>query len=305
MAIDFLGIQAFLAVAECGSFALAAERLHLTQTAVSHRMRKLEESLGAQLLVRTSRGISLTQAGEALLPRARAPLEQLEASCDAVRRHGQGAANWVSFACLPTIAASLLVPLLHQVQQALPAQPVRVFDSSPVETMELLQARTTAFGLALLQPLPAALVATAIADEPFVLTCPPGHRLASRRSVDWVELQAEPLIRISLSAGNSMRIDRSLGELRERLQWRYEVQRTAIALDMVRGGFGLSVVPKLAVGGAAGLVVVGLRGPEVTRPLALVTRAGEALDTSHRMVADAAVDLLRSLRLAAAPGRSP
>lgn len=93
MAIDFLGIQAFLAVAECGSSALAAERLHLTQTAISHRMRKLEESLGAQLVVRTSRGIALTQAGEALLPRARAPLEQLEASCDAARRHGQGAAS--------------------------------------------------------------------------------------------------------------------------------------------------------------------------------------------------------------------
>src|SRR5881398_3091426 len=87
--IDFLGIQAFLAIVECGTFGLAAARLHLTQTAISHRMRKLEDSLGVQLIVRTSRGVSLTQAGEALLPRARNSVRQLEESCEIVRKHGQ------------------------------------------------------------------------------------------------------------------------------------------------------------------------------------------------------------------------
>ena len=52
--VDFLGIQAFLAVAECGSFGLAAQRLHLSQTAISHRMRKLEENLGAANVELTS-----------------------------------------------------------------------------------------------------------------------------------------------------------------------------------------------------------------------------------------------------------
>jgi DNA-binding transcriptional LysR family regulator len=125
MPIDFLGIEAFLAGAECGSFGLAAERLHLSQSAISHRMRKLEESLGVRLMVRTTRGVVLTQAGDALLPRARAALLQLEASCDTVRAHGRPMGQRVAFSCLPTLAATALVPLL---QRYAPVSSLAYFD---------------------------------------------------------------------------------------------------------------------------------------------------------------------------------
>ncbi|MEJ8840649.1 LysR family transcriptional regulator [Ramlibacter sp. AN1133] len=90
MPIDFLGIEAFLAIAECGSFSLAAQRLHLSQTAISHRMRKLEETLGVQLVLRTSRGIALTPAGNRLLPRARLPVPNAPMRLEP-------AANWREF----------------------------------------------------------------------------------------------------------------------------------------------------------------------------------------------------------------
>lgn len=293
MQIDFLGIQAFLAVAECGSFGLAAGRLHLSQTAISHRMRKLEESLGVQLIVRTSRGIALTQAGDALLPRARMAVQQLAASFDAVRAHGQNVTHWVTFGCLPTVATGILVPLLRDGRQAQPAQ-VRVFDSSPVEILELVQARTASFGITLLQPVPQALAMQPIAQEPFVLVCPQQHPLAAQPAVEWAELEGEPLIRISLPAGNSVTIDLSLGILRERLHWRYEAQRTAMALEMVRGGLGLTFVPRLSVQSGRGLAVVPLRGPEVKRTLALLTRADAALSQAEQFFADAACGLIRA-----------
>jgi len=65
MRVDYLGLEAFVAVAELGSFSRAAQRLNLTQTALSHRIRKIEEDLGTRLLVRTSREVSLTMAGQA------------------------------------------------------------------------------------------------------------------------------------------------------------------------------------------------------------------------------------------------
>jgi DNA-binding transcriptional LysR family regulator len=292
--IDFLGIQAFLAVAECGSFGLAAERLHLSQTAISHRMRKMEESLGVQLIVRTSRGIALTQAGDALLPRARTALQELEDSCDEVRKHGQNATQWVSFGCLPTLAISLLVPLLEEAQRAWPGLPVRAFDASPVEIVELVQARTASFGLTLLQPAPEGLSVQPLAQEPFVLACPERHPLAQRPSVAWAELQDEPLVRISLRSGNSMTIDASLGALRERLRWRYEVQRTAMAIELVRAGLGLTFVPRLSVQAGDGLAVVALQEPVVHRTLALLTRFGESLGPQERFLAGAAADLIRA-----------
>ena len=61
-----LGLQAFVSIAERGSFHAAASHLNLSQTALSHRIRKLEDGLGIQLLQRTTRQVSLTKAGTAI-----------------------------------------------------------------------------------------------------------------------------------------------------------------------------------------------------------------------------------------------
>lgn len=293
MQIDFLGIQAFLAIAECGSFGQAADRLSLSQTAVSHRMRKLEESLGTPLLVRTTRGVALTQAGSAFLPRARAAVQQLEISCDRVRKDGQAADRWMAFALLPTIASSVLVPLLQRHERVQPDHPVRVFDSSPSEIIDLVESGAAAFGLTVLRSISPRLESTTIADEPFVLVCPLGHPLAARERVGWAELGAEPLIRISLPSGNSMSIDDAIGPLREQLNWRYEAQRNAGALEMVRGGIGLTVVPRLSLGDDPGVAVVPIESPQVRRTLAVVRRRGEALPQAAQWLCEQAVELLR------------
>ena len=74
MRIDFLGLEAFLSIAERGSFQRAAAHLNLSQTAISHRMRKLEEDLGLKLFARTTREVTLTRAGIDFLPKARRAL---------------------------------------------------------------------------------------------------------------------------------------------------------------------------------------------------------------------------------------
>jgi DNA-binding transcriptional LysR family regulator len=297
MHIDFLGIQAFLAIAESGSFAAAAAELRLSQTAVSHRMRKLEESLGVRLLARTTREITLTDAGRALLPHARSAVRQLAQSCDSVRKHGEHASDWAAFACLPTIAAGVAAALLLAGRGAFPERAVRVFDSSVREIAELVESGTAAFGLTMAQGA-GDLLAERIADEPFVLVLPPGHALAARGPVAWAELADSPLIRISLPSGNSTSIDDAIGPLREQLHWRYEAQRNAMALDMVRAGLGLTVAPLLSVLDAPGIAWAPLRGPAVTRTLVAVTRRGAVLDGAEAFLRERAIGLIRE-RLAA------
>jgi DNA-binding transcriptional LysR family regulator len=85
MRIDFLGLQAFVSVAERGSFLRAAAHLNLSQTALSHRMKKFEEDLGVALFVRTTRQVSLTAVGLELLPRACALLDELSDTLEGVR----------------------------------------------------------------------------------------------------------------------------------------------------------------------------------------------------------------------------
>jgi DNA-binding transcriptional LysR family regulator len=293
MQIDFLGIQAFLAIAECGSFGQAAQRLHLSQTAVSHRMRKLEESVGTPLLVRTTRGVAMTQAGSAFLPQARAAVQQLEASCEMVRMHTHDANRWIAFGLLPTLSASVLVPLVQRHEREQPHFQLRVFDSSPVEILDLVESGTASFGLTVLRDLGAALQATSIAEEPFVLACPRDHPFAARERIAWADLGREPLIRLSLPSGNSMTIDDAIGPARDQLNWRYEAQRNDRALDMVRGGLGATVVPKLSVGQAAGVAVVPIDTPAVRRTLGLVTRRGEKLPHAARWLCEQAAEVVR------------
>ncbi len=78
--MDIAALQAFLAVAESGSFSMASERLFLTQPAISKRIAQLESELNTRLFDRIGRGVSLTESGQALLPRARHILLEVEDS---------------------------------------------------------------------------------------------------------------------------------------------------------------------------------------------------------------------------------
>src|SRR5438045_6825872 len=77
MKIDFDGIQAFVLIAELGGFRKAANYLHLTQTALTRRVQKLESYLGVRLLERTTRSVELTAVGRNFLPQAQRMVNEL------------------------------------------------------------------------------------------------------------------------------------------------------------------------------------------------------------------------------------
>ncbi|MET4576270.1 LysR family transcriptional regulator [Ottowia thiooxydans] len=294
MHIDFLGIQAFLAIVENGSFQLAAVELNLSQTAVSHRMRKLEEFLGVRLIARTTRDVTLTDAGRALLPDARRAVRELGMSCEAVRQHGQHAPDWLAFACLPTLCTNLVSPLLTEASQTWPDTFVRVFDTATREIVELVESKVAAFGISVMHQGYGNLSVEVIAEEPFVLICPLGHRFASLGSVDCSALEHETMIRISLTTGNSTTIDGALGRAREHLHWRYEALHNSVAVDMVRAGLGLTIVPRLSLRPEPGVAIVRLNSPRIQRTLCAVNRRDDSTNERERWLQARAVDFLKT-----------
>jgi DNA-binding transcriptional LysR family regulator len=272
MQIDFLGMQAFLSIVECGGFQPAAVQLNLSQTAISHRIRKLEEGLGVRLIARTTRELTLTDAGRALLPRVRGAIRELESSYDTLRQHRSSAPQWLTFACLPTLAASHMPNVLKRFATVYPDIAVRMFDNSIAEIAELVDSESAAFGISVNSPTRLNLTIERFAREPFALVCPLGHRLLEREVVRWEDLIDETLIRISLHAGNSTTIDDALGNRRMQFRWGYETQHTGAAIDFVRAGLGLTVVPCLAASCYPGVVALPLVEPQITRCLATVMR---------------------------------
>jgi DNA-binding transcriptional LysR family regulator len=279
MRIDFLGLHAFVAIAERGSFQHAAAHLNLSQTALSHRIRKLEEDLGVKLLSRTTREVSLTQAGLNLLPKVKDTIESLAVSLDQLRHEGRSRQETLAIGCLPTVASGRLPRALQRFQERHPDVVIRIYDNSATEIAELVQAGTIEFGITMVAAHRWDFDIEMLIKDPFTLVCPEDHPLASQPSLSWSDLADEPMIRISSRAGNRMIIDDALGSRRESLCWRYEAQHIQTAIALVRAGVALTVVPRLSVDpfDEKGLKLVPLRNPSVTRQLGIVSKRGVPL----------------------------
>lgn len=287
MHIDFLGLQTFLSIAERGSFQRAAAHLNLSQTALSHRMRKFEADLGVKLLTRSTRPITLSAAGLELLPKARRILDEIESSFESLRRAGQHRQERIAIGCLPTIAAHYVPRLLRGFSERYPEITVKIHDNSAAEIAELVQSGTAEFGITIVSANRIDLEIKPLFKEPFVLICPTSHAFARQKHVNWSELARIPLVRISPQAGNRALIDDALGSRRDTLHWRYEVQHLSTAVSMVTAGLGLAIVPRLAIDVAdtPGLKAVPLRNPGIVRTLGLLTKRGTSLSPPAELLA--------------------
>ncbi len=288
MRIDFLGIEAFLSIAERGSFHRAATHLNLSQTALSHRMRKLEDDLGVALFTRTTRQVALTPAGVELLPRARRMFEEITASCEALRAQGRARQERVAIGCLPTIATNHMPPVLEAFSAAHPAIRVQIHDASAKEIAELVQAGEADFGVTIVSAGRWDLDVRPLMKEPYVLVCAADHPLAGRPQVGWSDIEGLPLVRISSQTGNRAILDEALGSRREAMLWRYEVAHLATALRIVRQRIALAVVPRLAVegDGSSELRAVPIRGPSVSRTIGILTKRGLPLSAPGKALLD-------------------
>jgi DNA-binding transcriptional LysR family regulator len=286
MRLDLPGLQAFLAIADRGSFHAAAAHLGLSQTALSHRIRKLEELLGVKLLARTTRQVALTPAGVELLPKARRLIEDMTAAFDGLRRQASGSRERIAIGCLPTVAAMCLPPALARFRDGFPQTTVKVHDNSATEIADRVQSGEAVFGITIVTANRWDLDVQPLAREPFVLVCRKDMPLADRPSLSWAEIEGLPLIRISAETGNRILIDDALGVRRDAMLWRYEVQRVTTAVGFVRAGIGFAVVPRLAFDPASEptLVAIPLGKPAVFRTLGLVIRKGMELGHPARQL---------------------
>lgn len=279
MRIDFLGLHAFVAIAERGSFQLAAAHLNLSQTALSHRIRKLEDDLGVKLLTRSSREISLTPAGLNLLPRMRKMIEDLTQSLDTLREMGRSRQERLAIACVPTIAAGLIPRVLPAFRALHPNVVLHIHDNSASEIAEFVNDGTVEFAITLVSAHRWDFDIQTLARDPFVLVCHEDYATDLGPAVSWADVATRPLVRISSHTGNRMMIDDALGSRREALNWSYEVQHVISAIAIVRSGVALAVIPRFALSSADlnGLRVIELRNPNVSRQIGIVAKRSTPL----------------------------
>jgi len=294
MRIDFLGLQAFLSIAERGSFQKAAAHLNLSQTAVSHRMRKLEDELGIKLFARTTREVTLTRAGIDFLPKAQKAIAGLEQSFDELKQQGAKRRERLDIACLPVFAVHHLPPILSRFNRTHPDVEIRIFETPSAAIAALVESGEVEFGLSVIQTNRWDLDVEAIADVPLVLACPTSHPLARKRAVTWKELRNTPLIRVGTKTAIRSIIDDAMGAAHLAPNWQYEVQHVETAVHLVEAGLGLAVVLSVDVAFHRGRSVIAmpLRAPKVVVTYGLVTRRGMPLSPAAAAVRELLVQEL-------------
>jgi len=124
------GLRAFEAAARLGSFTAAAAELHVTQTAISHQIRRLEEQVGLPLFRRLGRAIEPTAAGRELLPAVRLAFDELRRAAERLRRQRLSDRRTLTVSTLPSFAATWLVPRLSGFQARHPDIDVRITTSA-------------------------------------------------------------------------------------------------------------------------------------------------------------------------------
>src|SRR5258708_26594910 len=141
--LDSRQLRAFSILARTGSFTAAARELHLTQSAVSHAIRSLEEDVGCRLLDRTGKKATLTQSGEQLLQRTDRILSEMELAREELKRLGKWGASRLRLTATLTICQHLLPTVLREFKESFPACAITL---EPGDTAGALEAVWAARG---------------------------------------------------------------------------------------------------------------------------------------------------------------
>ena len=250
--IKLKDLRYLVAVADTRHFGRAAERCFVSQPTLSAQLKKLEQSLGVQLIERQPNNVALTDPGEQIVARARRILEACEEVTTLARSHRDPLAGVLRVALLPTIGPYLLPHIARPLQRALPRLQLHLHEYQTMPMLERLKAGELDVGILALPVDLDGLEARELFSEPFKVLIPDRHALAQRSRVTMGDLEGQSLL--LLEEGHCLR-DQALALCsRAGLGERQDFSATSLETlrQMVATGAGITLLPQLATEGAYG-----------------------------------------------------
>lgn len=278
MNFDLADLRAFVTVADLGGFRAASEALHISQSALSRRVDKLEQALGFRLLERTTRKVELNAMGRNFIGKARHVLNELESALLGMTDLADRLRGQVSVACIPSAISNFLAGIVGKFHDAYPRIHIRLLDDTASEILLSVARAEVDFGISYLGTQEPDLAFEPLLEEPFVLACRPEHPLAQKRQVTWEELAEHDCVTLAHGSGNRMLIDQACATLSTHHTWGCEVRHVPAMVSLIEAGVGVGAVPALSVrGNRAGLVSVPLVEPKVFRSIGIISLRGRPL----------------------------
>lgn len=281
-------ISAFLAAARLSSFTRAADQLHVTQAGLSAIVRELETQFGCRLFERTTRSVSLTREGRALLPFAERILDDLNQAQSAVLATNASIKRTLTIAATPIVAATLIPHASQHFSQQHPGIDIRVKDVPQQEVQKLVESGEADVGFSVFIK-PAASVATARVCNFRLLGIAPQGSLGAgkaRARGSACALDALPALRL-IALPSSMLIqqfiDTQIARAGLNLEPRTVCNSMQTILALVASGQGMALLPSMVmpVCRLYRLDVAAIESPEITIPFYKIARKGHQLHGAY------------------------
>jgi DNA-binding transcriptional LysR family regulator len=277
--IELRHLRYFVTVAEELHFGRAAQRLNLSQPPLSQQIRKLEEILGFPLFTRTSRSVSLTNAGEAFLQRARRTLRNVQRDIDETRSIGRGDVGSLHIGFIGSGVLSVLPEIFRSFREAYPLVQLHLHESFTALVTEGLENGTLDAGFLRDGDPVEGLSVSTIFSERFVAVVPATHPCAKQKSISPTALRDQPFVYYPRNAGaRAFEKPLTLCEAHGfRPQIVQEASHWLTILRLIAAGQGVSIAPacvrRIA---SAEVVCLPLRGAKAVSNIELAWLAGDS-----------------------------
>ena len=279
MNVTLRQLHAFIAVAQTGSFTLAAERLFVTQSALSGLIRELESSLGLRLFDRSTRRLRLSVIGQELYQQIEKILHDLEGVVSEAGNLKALQRGKVRIAVPQLLACTLLPQVMADFKALHPGVQLRMVDCAVESVMARVFSGEVDIGIGPERETNSDIEAAELFTLPFMVVLPKGHPLAAQEQVRWQDLSAQPLI--TLQGQFTELLVSDAGDAARDLQQDSFMQVTFMtsALALVRAGLGITLCMPYArlLVEQNGLVMRPLVHPQVQRSFWIFTRKGRSL----------------------------
>ena len=258
-------LRYFIALAGSLNFTRAAERLHVTQSTLSHQIKQLEDELGTPLFDRIGKRVALTEAGDEFLHHATKALREIDLGLGALRKDAPDTAGELRIGATQTFNLGFIPDCIASFHERHPRVRVVVEELPAEQIAARLQQGTLDLGIAYRPGVPGPLQFEPLYNEEMVLVVAQGHPLSRRKRVRMVELHRLPMVLLPASFATRQMLDECFRACGAEPQVVAEINTLAPIMGLVAKTRLAAIVAANAVPAHAGLAVVRLESPTPLR----------------------------------------
>lgn len=298
--MDLLQLEAFVQVSLLGSFTRASEALGVTQPVLSRRIRGLEVELKQSLLMRTGRGVELTEAGRRLLTHGQEILAQVDRARLDLREARDSPVGHVTLSIPASIAPIITIEIVRQFESRFPRATLAVTESPSAQTNEWISTGRVDLAISY-SPMPSPRVEVDLLVKQSLSLIGPASNSEWRElaggTIKVEQLANYPIILPTRRHSVRLHFESLMANAGIRPTFTWEIDSFYSVMELIRAGYGYTVVPESIVHWYVKPTEIIARRlePELTIPLALNWPAQRALTPLARQTLDLVRELVRAL----------